>query len=204
MSGPVAGFGRVSFTLIDAIRLGYDYIKRRMERASINMVSIALGISFLSTLLLTDAFYRAHALVGGARLSVETYQYWLVFVALAVSVVGITNAMLITVYERYREIGTMKCLGAMDRHILMLFLVESFIQGVVGGVAGYAVGLVAALLSTGFTTGFDIVLKVPVAELIGLFAGSALLSTTLSVVATLYPAYRAAKLNPMEALRYEL
>lgn len=204
MSGPVAGFGRVSFTLIDAIRLGYDYIKRRMERASINMVSIALGISFLSTLLLTDAFYRAHALVGGAHLSVETYQYWLVFVALAVSVVGITNAMLITVYERYREIGTMKCLGAMDRHILMLFLVESFIQGVVGGVAGYAVGLVAALLSTGFTTGFDIVLKVPVAELIGLFAGSALLSTTLSVVATLYPAYRAAKLNPMEALRYEL
>lgn len=204
MSGPRAEIGRVSFTFNEAIRLGYGYIKRRRERSLIIIASIALGISFLSTLLLTDAFYRAHALSGGARLGVETYQYWLVFVALAVSVVGITNAMLIAVYERYREIGTMKCLGAMDRHILMLFLIESFIQGAVGGVVGFLVGLVAALLSTGFTTGFDIVLKVPSSELLGLFAGSALLSMILSVTATMYPAYRAAKLNPVEALSYEL
>ena len=204
MSRPRAEVDQVSFTLGDAIRLGYGYIKRRMARAAINMASIALSVSFLSTLMLTDAFYRAHARTGGARLGVETYQYWLVFVALAVSVVGITNAMLITVYERYREIGTMKCLGALDRHILMLFLVESFIQGVAGGVVGFSVGLVAALLSTGFTTGFDIVLRVPAPELLGLFAGSALLSMLLSVAATLYPAYRAARLNPVEALSYEL
>lgn len=204
MSGPRADAERVSFTLLDAFKLGYGYIRRRMDRASINTASIALGISFLSTLLLTDAFHRAFARSGGARLGVETYQYWLLFVALTVSVVGVTNAMLIAVYERYREIGTMKCLGALDRHILLLFLVESLIQGAAGGVVGFSVGLFAALLSVGFTTGFDIVMKVPAAELIGLFAGSALLSMLLSVGAALYPAYRAARLNPVEALSYEL
>ena len=196
--------GSVRFTFNDALQLGYGYIKRRMDRAIINMASIALGISFLSTLMLTDAFYRAHALAGGARLGVETYQYWLMFVALIVSVVGITNAMLIAVYERYREIGTMKCLGALDRHILFLFLVESLIQGTVGGAVGFVVGVIGALLSAGFTTGFDIIIKVPAAELLFLFAGSTLLSIILSVAATIYPALRAAKLDPVEALRYEL
>ena len=195
---------RVQFGLGDAVRLGYDYIIRRFNRASINIASIALGIAFLSTLLMTDSLYRAYALAGGERLGVETYQYWLMFVALIVSVGGIANAMLIAVFERYREIGTMKCLGAMDRHILLLFLVESVIQGSAGGVLGYFAGILGAVLSTGFSIGFTAILNVPLTEFIGLLLGSVALSTVLSGVATLYPAYRAAKLNPVEALSYEL
>lgn len=195
---------RVYFTYSDAIRLGYEHIIRRLDRAIINIASIALGIAFLSTLLMTDSLYRANALAGGARLGVETYQYWLMFVALIVTVVGITNAMLIAVYERYREIGTMKCIGAMDRHILLLFLVESLIQGIVGGSFGFLLGIVGAILSTGFSIGFEIILKVPFVELFRFFIGSTLLSMLLSVAATLYPAFRAAKLNPVEALSYEL
>lgn len=195
---------RVYFSFKDALRLGYEHTIRRPDRATINIASIALGIAFLSTLLMTDALYRAHALAGGARMSVETYQYWLMFVALVVSVVGITNAMLIAVYERYREIGTMKCLGALDRHIVLLFLVESFYQGLVGGLVGFSFGLASAIVITGFGAGFDIVLYAPRVSLLIIFVGAVSLAMALSMVATLYPAWRASKLNPVEALRYEL
>jgi ABC-type antimicrobial peptide transport system permease subunit len=196
--------GRVHFTIGDAVRLGYDYVKRRLDRTLINIASVALAISFLSSLLLTDTFYQTYSLIEGTILSVETYQYWLVFVALTVSIVGITNAMLIAVYERYNEIGTMKCIGALDKHILLLFVVESVIQGFFGGVIGFVFGLFAALISTGFTTGFGIILKVPITKLTFFGGGIILLSLILTIVATLYPAWRAAKLNPVEALSYEL
>jgi len=194
----------VYFTLSDAIRLGLGYIRRRFQRTAINVASIALANSFLTSLVLTDLFYATYNEFQGGSIGVDAYQYWLVAVALVVSVVGITNAMLISVYERYREIGTMKCIGALDQHILMLFLVESILQGATGGITGYIFGLIAAILSSGFTTGFDIILKVPATPLIVYLFGSTFLSVTLSIVASMYPAWRASKLPPVEALSYEL
>ncbi|MCK4582162.1 ABC transporter permease [Candidatus Bathyarchaeota archaeon] len=196
--------GRVHFTLMDAVRLGRGYIRRRLDRSLINIASIALGLSFYTTMVISDLLYSTSARLGGGQVAVESYQYWLVAVALVVSIVGITNAMLIAVYERYREIGTMKCLGALDRHIMLLFLVESFYQGLVGGLVGFSFGLVSAIVITGFGAGFDIVLYAPRISLLTIFVGSVSLAMALSMVATLYPAWRASKLNPVEALRYEL
>lgn len=195
---------RIHFTLMDAVRLGRGYIRRRLDRSLINIASIALGLSFYATMVISDLLYSTSARLGGGQVAVESYQYWLVAVSLVVSIVGITNAMLIAVYERYREIGTMKCLGALDRHIMLLFLVESFYQGLVGGLIGFSLGLASAIFITGFAAGFDIVLFAPKLRLLTIFFGSVSLATALSMVATLYPAWRASKLNPVEALRYEL
>jgi ABC-type antimicrobial peptide transport system permease subunit len=196
--------GRTRFSLADAFRLGYDNIKRRFNRTALIMASITLGIAFFSTLSLMDVFFKAYAQTEGGSLQVETYQYWFVFVSLAVCVVSIANSMLIAVYERYKEIGTMKCLGALDQHILKLFLVESSILGIIGGVLGFAIGLVASIISSWFTIELNILTEVFPYAIFSLSVETVALSVILSVVATLYPAYRAAKLNPVEALRYEI
>jgi len=194
--------GRVTFRLTDAVRLGLDYIKRRFSRSVINMASIALADSFLTSLLLTDLFSGSQ--FNSGSIGVDSPQFWLVLVALVVMVVGVTNSMLISVYERYREIGTMKCIGALDQHILMLFIVESSIQGFSGGVLGYILGLIAAIISTGFTIGFDSIQTVSASTLIFSFLTTTILSLVLSVVASIYPALRASRLDPVEALKYEL
>src|SRR6185437_9456808 len=72
---------------------------------------------------------------------------WMLGLALLVAFVGILNAMLMSVTERFREIGTMKCLGALDTFIVKLFLIESLFQGVVGTTLGVIVGLGLSLLS---------------------------------------------------------
>src|SRR5204863_933204 len=72
---------------------------------------------------------------------------WLLGLALLVAFVGILNAMLMSVTERFREIGTMKCLGAHDSFTIKLFLIESLFQGVVGTVLGILTGLILSILA---------------------------------------------------------
>lgn len=194
----------VYFTPLDAYRLSIGYIKRRFQRTTINIASIALANSFLTSILLSDIFYSTYNELVGDNIAIDANQYWLVAVALFVSVVGITNAMLISVYERYREIGTMKCIGATNQHILMLFLIESIIQGAIGGVLGFIFGIFAATLSSGFTTGFGIIFKISPLNLLLYLLGTTILSITLSIIASIYPAWRASILPPVEALSYEL
>ena len=121
-----------------------------------------------------------------------------------VCVVGIGNAMLMSVTERFGEIATMKCLGARAGSILRMYLLEALLLGVVGAAAGAALGLVLALLAAWASAGSLIALAAPAAGEVAAAVGlAALAGVALSAVAAVLPSLLAARLSPMEALRVE-
>jgi hypothetical protein len=138
---------------------------------------------------------------------------WLVSLSLMVCVVGITNAMLMSVTERFREIGTMKCLGALDKFIVKLFIIESSLQGVVGSVAGALIGFTLAFLRALLTfhvrdpetgRGYWLTLRFfPTVALLQWIGVALVTGIILTVVAAIYPAIRAARMEPVQAMRAE-
>jgi ABC-type lipoprotein release transport system permease subunit len=128
---------------------------------------------------------------------------WLTGLALLVAFVGILNSMLMSVTERFREIGTMKCLGALDSFILKLFLLESVFQGVAGTLIGATLGLALSLLSITLTYGQFAWRDVPVGVLLARVGLCLLVGVALTVAGALYPAWQAARMQPIEAMRVE-
>jgi len=129
---------------------------------------------------------------------------WIIIISLIVTVIGISNAMLMSVTERFRDIGTMKCLGATSRFIRQIFLLEASFMGLVGGALGVVLGLVVSIGSYLVLYDAPLVWHTLGVELGALAraAGQALLAAiALSVVAALYPAQFAAKMVPADALR---
>ncbi|HLL88943.1 MAG TPA: FtsX-like permease family protein [Tepidisphaeraceae bacterium] len=134
----------------------------------------------------------------------KTQTRWLLGLALLVAFVGILNAMLMSVTERFREIGTMKCLGALDSFIIRLFLIESLFQGIVGTIIGVLVGLLLSLVSAMTTYGRTYAfVNVPWGEIgVGVVTCVAV-GIGLTVAGAVYPAWQAARMQPIEAMRVE-
>ena len=137
-----------------------------------------------------------------ARLDEESSkQTWLISLSLLVCVVGIANAMLMSVTERYREIGTMKCLGALDSFIIKLFLLESTFQGVAGTLAGIVVGLVMTMMLALIDYGMFVFQYFPTGGILRSALAAIVSGTLLSLIGAMLPAYKAAKMEPVEAMR---
>jgi ABC-type antimicrobial peptide transport system permease subunit len=140
---------------------------------------------------------------------------WVMVISLMVTVIGITNSLLMSVTERFKEIGTMKCLGALSGFIRQLFLIESALIGLTGSLLGVLVGALLPMLVYSFSNadntmtgaaalgaGFHMVfggMNYPL--LVAAGAVSLLVGTLLAIGAAIYPANFAARMVPAMALR---
>ena len=128
-------------------------------------------------------------------------------ISLGVAAIGIVNTMIMSIYERTKEIGVMKAVGASKRAIKKLFTIEASLIGFLGGAfglgIGYCLSLVANRVANYFMAQDDIpltdIIEIPLYLILGVLA----FSTIIGLLAGLYPAIRASRLDPIEALRHE-
>ena len=225
----IAGGREIVLPFSKAIEISLRSLKIRFGRSLITTSGIVLAIAFLMSvwssndlveslrgankselnlLLQKNGIETVTAEMAGtsseARARIEeeqSKQTWLISLSLLVCVVGIANAMLMSVTERFREIGTMKCLGALDSFIIKLFLLESTFQGAAGTVVGILIGLLLTVLLALFDYGEFVFDFFPMVDVVR-SAGAAILSgTLLSLIGAMLPAYKAAKMEPVEAMR---
>ncbi len=172
----------------EAVYMAMHSIRLRLGRILVVIMAITASIAYMVSLDLLAETLAA----GIPPEGVGIYMFLLDATAFIVAAAGTMNSLLILVAERYHEIGTMKSFGARDIHILELILIEATLLTLAGGLLGYIAGLAIGYALGGSGNPAALFIKaVAVAFIIGLVSAS-------------YPAYRAAKMSPVEALRYEL
>lgn len=207
-----------------AAEIAFRSLKVRFFRSLITMVGVILAIAFMMSILASQTIIdhlvalndpEINYLLQGegvdtaqsAESNIESKQQtiWIITLSLSVALIGIVNSMLMSVTERFREIGTMKCLGALDSFIIRLFLLESSFQGMIGTVIGVIIGLSVAIAWKGSRYGFTTTITAPEIwfKLLGWSVFSLLVGTTIGVLAAIYPAISAARMEPVDAMRVD-
>lgn len=168
-------------------------LRVRFLRQLITSIGIALGIAFFASIQVLRA-------TGGDAGAAEADRLrWLVGTSLVMCLVGVTNSMLMSVTERYREIGTIKCLGASDGFIVKVFFLEALMLGFAGSFAGALAG--AALMGLASSLGGKVI---SIAGALGIVLLSTVIGLVLTVVAAVAPAIQAARMPAAAALRVEV
>ncbi len=222
---------QISLPWSAAINIALRNVTIRLGRAMITASGVILGIAFLTYIWtgkvaqdvidqdqarkarLTEVQAQAKAsqvIVPGSEEAADeaksraARQTWLVVMSLLVSAVGITNSMLMSVTERFREIGTMKCLGALDAFIVRIFLIEAILIGVLGSLSGALLGHAVGLLMYSWKAGWDLPAKInwPIMGLYVLISIG--VGAFIALVAAILPAMRAAQMPAAAALRSEI
>ena len=214
---------QVNLPLSKAVEISFNSVKIRFGRSLITVSGIVLAIAFLMSIWVNtdiiDGLKEANEskinLIlqqqgidtdpdSAAAMQEKSKNNWLVVLSLLVCLVGITNAMLMSVTERFREIGTMKCMGALDGFIIKLFLLESSFMGTAGTILGVIVGLILSIGLSSLSYGSEMLAYVKWAGVGQSAVQSILIGSILSLLGGIIPAYRAAKMEPVDAMRLEV
>lgn len=204
-----------------SLEIAYKSIRVRFFRSLITTLSLVLAVAFLCYTQ-TGNDYAESMLLSGNQQAIELLQAngydvnpgdsslisspkqrWLIFLSLLVCIVGIINAQLMSVTERFREIGTMKCLGALDRFIVRIFILEAAFQGLAGAFAGAVLGATVAVFSGLLRFGISSFSGLVWTNILTTMLFSILIGTGLSLLGVLYPALLAARMQPVEAMRVD-
>lgn len=204
-----------------SVEIAYKSIKVRFFRSLITTTSLVLAVAFLCYIQVSNDLANALFVSGSQEalqrlikagfditeqttaIGEDAKQQWIVALSLLVCVVGIINAQLMAVTERFREIGTMKCLGALDHVVLILFLIEASMQGIAGASIGALLGCITGSLNSLFSLGPLVFSYFPIGTVLGTMAKATLIGCLLSLIGVIYPAVKAARMEPVEAMRVE-
>lgn len=205
------------------VEVCWSNIQHRKGRCTLTFVCIAVVVAFFMSSLTfqslvsgmmrsrdvhTQAVLEKAGVFSHDEASIKRQRdqrIWLMSLSLFLCLVGITNTILMSVTERYREIGTLKCLGALDSFVVRLFLVESVFIGILASLLGAVVGYILALLQVGAV--FEFSLLTPGSCLRAAATGVPVavgLGTLLTMLAAIYPTIVAARMRPVEAMRAEV
>jgi ABC-type antimicrobial peptide transport system permease subunit len=205
---------QIELPFLESVRISFQSLMIRFGRSIITTAGITLGIAFLVTILVNSEISEAlressrqrpiTSLEEEEPSGITTKDIWLIIMSLVVCVVGIANSMLMAVTERFQEIGTMKCLGALDRFVVRLFLLESGFQGLAGALIGALIGCLGSIFLGLKDYGLDLFFYFPLLPVLGIILFGCVLGIILAVIGAAFPAWRAAKLPPAEAMRTEV
>ena len=209
---------QVSVSWATSLVISWAGLRRRFLRSLITMTGVILAIAFLAYMLTVQNVTGALVAANDNDLNVLLQQagvdilaaggtdrmtVLLLGLSLLTCMVGIVNAMLMSVTERIREIGTLKCLGAKDLFIIKTYFIESSLQGICGALIGMTAGAVVAITALLANYGKYVFANFPALPVVQALLISLLCGSLISICAAILPAYMAAKKQPVDALRVE-
>ncbi len=214
---------QISLPLSKAVEISFNSVKIRFGRSLITVSGIVLAIAFLMSIwagnsiidgLMAASDPKINLILqqkgveidpdSAAAMQQRSKDAWLVVLSLLVCLVGIANAMLMSVTERFREIGTMKCMGALDGFIIKLFILESTFMGTAGTIIGVIIGFLLTALLNMSSFGTVIFDHLPMAQILEDGVRAVVIGSVLSLIGGILPAYRAAKMEPVDAMSLEV
>jgi putative ABC transport system permease protein len=157
------------------------------------------GVSGLTTAVAAQSVVDQ---VGMVTLMIQAVVISIALIALVVGCLGIINVMLMSVMERTRQIGIMKAIGAKNKDILALFLVEASTISLIGGILGVLGGVAISMIANTVISRF-IIVNMALIIAPEVLLGGIIVAVVTGIIGGLYPARRAARMRPVEALRHE-